>query len=80
VSTLDQSLARGYRKPNLILGSHFLARLLRDRVIIPLMNRSLLRPVWEDVSQLKVSYRNGPLRDGRTAGCRQGHPAGRPGG
>jgi 4,5-epoxidase len=47
---------------NLILGNHFLAQLLRDRVIIPLMNRSLpQRLVWENASQLKVSYRNGPL-------------------
>jgi 4,5-epoxidase len=51
---------------NLILGNHILARLLRNRVIIPLMNRaSMQRRVWETVSQLKVSYRNGPL--GRSA-------------
>ena len=47
---------------NLILGNHILARLLRDRVVIPLMNKtSMQRRVWEDLCQLKVTYRNGPL-------------------
>jgi 4,5-epoxidase len=47
---------------NLILGNHIFARLLRDRVVIPLMNKaSTQRRVWETVSQLKVTYRNGPL-------------------
>jgi 4,5-epoxidase len=47
---------------NLILGNHVVARLLRDRVIIPLINRpSIQRRVWETLSQLKVSYRSGPL-------------------
>ena len=47
---------------NLVLGNHVVARLLRDRVIIPLMNTaSMQRRVWETVSQLKVTYRNGPL-------------------
>jgi 4,5-epoxidase len=47
---------------NLILGDHRLARLLRDRLIVPLMNRpSMQRRVWETVSQLNVTYRDGPL-------------------
>jgi 4,5-epoxidase len=47
---------------NLILGNHIFARLLRDRVIIPLMSKpSMQRRVWENLSQLKVTYRNGPL-------------------
>ena len=47
---------------NLVLGHHVFARLLRDRVVIPLMSKaSLQRRVWEGVSQLKVTYRNGPL-------------------
>ena len=51
---------------NLILGDHVLARLMRDRVIVPLMNTaSMQRRVWETVSQLKVTYRDGPL-GGRT--------------
>jgi 4,5-epoxidase len=54
---------------NLILGNHVLARLLRDRVIIPLTNKaSMQRRVWENLSQLKVTYRNGPL--GRQTGKR----------
>ena len=58
---------------NLILGDHVFARLLRDRVIVPLMNTaSMQRRVWETVSQLKVTYRDGPL--GRRA--RRGSPAG----
>ena len=47
---------------NLVLGNHVLARVLRDRVIIPLMNKpSMQRRVWETVSQLNVTYRDGPL-------------------
>jgi 4,5-epoxidase len=47
---------------NLILGSHVFARLLRDRLIIPLMNQaSAQRRVWDNLSQLKVTYRSGPL-------------------
>jgi 4,5-epoxidase len=47
---------------NLILGHHVLARLLRDRVIVPLMNKaSMQRRAWESLSQLKVTYRSGPL-------------------
>jgi len=54
---------------SLILGNHRLARLLRDRALIPLMNTtSMQRRVWENVSQLKVSYRDGPL--GRSARIR----------
>jgi len=47
---------------SLVLGNHVFARLLRDRLVIPLMNRSSVqRRVWENLSQLKVTYRNGPL-------------------
>ncbi len=47
---------------NLILGNHIFTRQLRDRIVIPLMNNaSIQRRVWENVSQLKVTYRNGPL-------------------
>ena len=54
---------------NLILGNHVLARLLRDRVIVPLMNTaSMQRRVWENLSQLKVSYRDGPLGRRRAGG------------
>jgi 4,5-epoxidase len=47
---------------NLILGNHVFARLLRDRIVIPLMNKaSMQRRVWEGLSQLRVTYRHGPL-------------------
>jgi 4,5-epoxidase len=37
---------------NLVLGNHMVARLLRDRVIVPLMNKaSLQRRVWEKWSR-----------------------------
>src|SRR5918996_693960 len=50
---------------NLIPGNHVLARLLRDRIVVPLMNKaSMQRLVWENLSQLKVTYRDGPLGDG----------------
>jgi 4,5-epoxidase len=55
---------------NVILGHHVFARLLRDRVFIPLMNTAAMqRRVWEAVSQLTVTYRDGPLaRPGRVSG------------
>ena len=63
---------------NLILGNHAVARLLRDRVVIPLMNRpSMQRRVWESVSQLKVTYRDGPLGGRRRTWSRGDGP--RPG-
>ena len=59
---------------NLVLGNHVIARLLRDMVVIPLMNRpSAQRRVWEGLSQLKVTYRDGPLgRKTRPSFSRQG--------
>jgi 2-polyprenyl-6-methoxyphenol hydroxylase-like FAD-dependent oxidoreductase len=46
----------------LVLGNHVFARLLRDRIVVPLMNKpSMQRRVREQLSQLKVTYRNGPL-------------------
>jgi 4,5-epoxidase len=47
---------------NLVLGNHLIARLLRDWVVVPLMNKAWMqRRVWEYLSQLKVTYRHGPL-------------------
>jgi 4,5-epoxidase len=59
---------------HLVLGNHLLARLLRDRVFVPLMNMAWLqRRVWETLSQLKVTYRDGPLgRQGRRWSSGQG--------
>lgn len=46
----------------LVLADTVRARLLRDRVVVPLMNVPLVqRLAWEQASQLKVSYRGGPL-------------------
>jgi 4,5-epoxidase len=39
---------------NLILGNHIVARLLRDRLFVPLMNTAAMqRRVWEGLSQLR---------------------------
>jgi 4,5-epoxidase len=47
---------------SLSLGRRVWARLLRDRAIIPLLNKaSVQRRAWENLSQLKVTYRSGPL-------------------
>jgi len=65
---------------NLVLGNHLVARLLRDRVVVPLMNRaSVQRRVWEYLSQLKVTYRNGPLGRRARVVLRPGSAARRPG-
>lgn len=46
----------------LVLADTRLARLLRDRIAVPLMNRTWVqRLAWERASQLKVSYRDGPF-------------------
>ncbi|MGH8904250.1 MAG: FAD-dependent monooxygenase [Egibacteraceae bacterium] len=46
----------------LVLGENRVARLLRDHVFVPLMNRPLIqRLIWEQASQLNVTYRGGPL-------------------
>lgn len=46
----------------LILGDTAPARLVRDHVVVPLLNRPWAqRLIWEHASQLKISYRRGPL-------------------
>ncbi len=46
----------------LILGDTAPARLVRDHVFVPLLNRPWIqRLIWEHASQLKISYRRGPL-------------------
>jgi 4,5-epoxidase len=55
----------------LIVGDAPLFRLLRDRVAVPLMNLPVVqRLVWEQASQLKISYRKGPLGGRRGLGDR----------
>ncbi|NLU75260.1 hypothetical protein HCC61_21765 [Streptomyces sp. HNM0575] len=47
-----------------VAGQSAPARGLRDHVLVPLMNRpALQRLIWEQASQLKISYRGGPLGD-----------------
>jgi 4,5-epoxidase len=48
----------------IVLGESRLARLVRDRVFVPSLNLRLVqRLIWEQASQLKVSYRDGPLTE-----------------
>ncbi|MEE1940078.1 FAD-dependent monooxygenase [Streptomyces sp. TRM 70361] len=50
----------------LVVGENPPARMARDRLFAPLLNRPLVqRLVWEEMSQLKVSYRRGPLASRR---------------
>jgi 4,5-epoxidase len=58
----EEVLASTSSLTGLVLGGNAAARLLRDRVLVPLMNAPLVqRLIWEQASQLKVSYRKGPL-------------------
>ncbi|WP_181764759.1 FAD-dependent monooxygenase [Streptomyces albidus (ex Kaewkla and Franco 2022)] len=46
----------------MVVGGTPMARLIRDHVFVPLMNRPVVqRMIWEKSSQLKVSYRKSPL-------------------
>ncbi len=57
----------------MVVGESRLARVLRDRVFVPSLNHRLVqRLIWEQASQLKVSYRSGPLA------ARSRHPFLRP--
>ncbi|HWO59606.1 MAG TPA: FAD-dependent monooxygenase [Umezawaea sp.] len=58
----------------LIVGESPLARVLRDHVLVPMMNRGFVqKAIWEKSSQLKVTYRGGPLGGGhRFEGPRPG--------
>lgn len=59
----------------LVLGDTAVARLVRDRVFVPLLNRPWVqRRIWEQASQLTLSYRGGPL-----ASPRRWSPSGQPG-
>ncbi|MGH3814574.1 MAG: FAD-dependent monooxygenase, partial [Pseudonocardiaceae bacterium] len=50
----------------MILGDTAVARLVRDRVFVPLLNRPWMqRRIWERASQLTLSYRSGPLASPR---------------
>ena len=46
----------------MVMGESRLARTVRDRVFVPLLSRRVVqRLIWEQASQLKVTYRSGPL-------------------
>ncbi|MEV0993209.1 FAD-dependent monooxygenase [Streptomyces sp. NPDC049949] len=46
----------------MVVGQTPWARALRDQVFVPLLNRALVqRLIWEKSSQLKITYRRGPL-------------------
>jgi 4,5-epoxidase len=50
----------------MMLGGSTATRLVRDHVLVPLMNRpAVQRLIWEASSQLKITYRRGPLGGGR---------------
>lgn len=61
-----------------MLGGSVPARLVRDHVVVPLMNRPFVqRRITEASSQLKVSYRGGPLGTGRRWPARGPRPGDR---
>ena len=52
-----------------LVGESAAARFLRDHVVVPLMNRRFVqKAIWEKSSQLKVTYRGGPLGGHRLGG------------
>lgn len=58
----EEVLASTSSLTGVVLGSSAFARVLRDRVLVPLMNSPRVqRLIWEKASQLKVNYRTGPL-------------------
>lgn len=63
-----------------VTGQNAPARAVRDRLLVPLMNRpAVQRLVWEQASQLKINYRGGPLasRSPRTWTARGPRPGDR---
>ncbi|HET7474854.1 MAG TPA: FAD-dependent monooxygenase [Dermatophilaceae bacterium] len=58
----EEVLANTSGMTKLMLGGSLGARLVRDHLMVPLMNRPLVqRLIWERASQLLISYRGGPL-------------------
>ncbi|MFD2091115.1 FAD-dependent monooxygenase [Blastococcus deserti] len=52
----------------MVMGDSLPARLLRDRVFLPALRRAAVqRLIWEQASQLRISYRRGPLAGSRWA-------------
>ena len=65
----------------MVLGKSRLARMVRDRVFVPALNVPVVqRLIWEQASQMKVSYRSGPLAQESRRPFRPGpRPSPRPG-
>ena len=62
----EEVLASTSSLTGLVLGGSVAARLLRDHVLVPLLNAPIAqRLIWEQASQLKLSYSRGPLADPR---------------
>jgi 4,5-epoxidase len=60
----EEVLASTSSLTGLVLGGSAPARQLRDHVLVPPMNAPLVqRLIWEQASQLKVTYRSGPLAE-----------------
>lgn len=60
-------LATTSRFTRLVLSENAVAQFVRDRLLVPLVNRpGTQRRIWDGMSQLRVSYRGGPLTAGRT--------------
>lgn len=58
----EEVLASTSSLTGVVLGRSRPARMVRDHVLVPLMNtRTIQRMIWEEASQLKLSYRAGPL-------------------
>ena len=65
----EEVLANTTGLTRLVIGEGRGARLLRDRVFVPLLNRGWVqRQIAESASQLKLSYRRGPLGGRRLVG------------
>jgi 4,5-epoxidase len=60
----EEVLASTGSLTELVLGGSLAARLVRDYALVPLFNVPVVqRLIWEQASQLKLSYRGGPLGD-----------------
>jgi 4,5-epoxidase len=70
----EEVLASTGSLTEIMLGGSRSARLVRDRALVPLFNAPVVqRLIWEQASQLKLSYRGGPM------GSRAWGPRPRPG-
>jgi 4,5-epoxidase len=60
----EEVLASTGSLTEIVLGGSLPARLVRDHALVPLFNAPVVQQlIWEQASQLKLSYRRGPLGD-----------------